>query len=118
MHQRPAGLLGLVEFSKISKDNLFNTIQIVHPIPNIILDAGNPISASSGQSRLMKERRIPFSINNLVGSRFHGPHLLLKNKNLIVFLSDLLLKINEEGTGAMGKGFLNPQKAIKNLLFP
>ena len=56
----------------------------------------------------MKVSRIPFSINNPVGFRFHGPNFLLKKKNLIVLLSDLILKINEEGIGAMGKGFLNP----------
>ena len=105
MLQRLAGLLGLVKLSEISKDNLFNTIQVVHPIPIIILDAGNPISTSSGQSRLMKESRIPFSINNPVGSRFHGPNFLLKKKNLVVLLSDLILKINEEGTGRWAWAF-------------
>ena len=53
----------------------------------------------------MKVSRIPFSINNPVGSRFHGPNFLLKKKNLVVLLSDLILKINEEGTGRWAWAF-------------
>ena len=63
----------------------------------------------------MEKSSVSLPKDGPVHSSLHCLNLLLQLKDLIIFLGQMVLKVNQEGGGYVGYGFLCTQQSIHNL---